>query len=157
MGVQKLYTCTASVRDPRRMRPEGGAVAEKTFVNPASVYAPTWQFNQAVKTRGGELLFVSGIVGYEPDGSIARGDLVRQAEVAFENLRTVVEEAGGTMRDVVKVTVFLGESFELHKDRLRPIRERYFTEDFPASTLVQVAGFANPDYLFEIEAFAVIG
>lgn len=132
-------------------------MVERTFINPPDMYAPTAQFTQAVKVTGGSLLFCSGVVGIEPDGTLARGDVVRQAEVAFENLGRLVEGAGGTLKDVVKVTVYIGVPFDPVKDRLRAIRARYFTEDFPASTLVQVAGFANPDYLFELEASVVLG
>jgi enamine deaminase RidA (YjgF/YER057c/UK114 family) len=42
------------------------------------------------------------------------------------------------------------------RDDLREVRARYFTHDFPVSTLVQVAGFAGPDYRFEIEAIAAV-
>lgn len=132
-------------------------MAVRTLVNPPDMYAPTAQYTQAIKVTGGSTLFCSGVVGIEPDGTIAKGDVVRQAEVAFENLRRLVEGAGGTLADVVKVTVYVGVPFEPVKSELRAIRARYFTADFPASTLVQVAGFANPDYLFELEATAVLG
>ena len=68
----------------------------------------------------------------------------------------VVRAAGGTLADVVKTTVYVWEDFLEYRDALRAIRSRYFTENYPASTLVQVVGFATPDYLFQIEAIAVI-
>ena len=129
----------------------------REFIDPPDIYRPTWQFSHAIRISGGDLLVCSGIVGLEPDGTIARGDIVRQAEVAFDNLRRVTEAAGGSLRDIVKLTVYLGEDFRIHRDQLREIRARHFTEDFPASTLVQAAGFASPDYLIEIDALAVIG
>jgi enamine deaminase RidA (YjgF/YER057c/UK114 family) len=70
------------------------------------MYRATWQFNQAVRIRGGDLLFVSGIVGLAPDGSIATDDIVEQSQVAFENLSMVLEEAGGSLADVIKVNVY---------------------------------------------------
>ncbi|TQM11592.1 RidA family protein [Pseudonocardia kunmingensis] len=127
----------------------------KTFISPTSIYAPTWDFSQAIKVTGGSLLFVSGIIGYRPDGTMPRG-LVDQAEVAFENLQQVLAAAGGAMADIVKVNVFVGEDYRLHRDEMREVRSRFFPRDFPVSTLVQVAGFANPDYLFEIEAIAAL-
>jgi enamine deaminase RidA (YjgF/YER057c/UK114 family) len=54
------------------------------------------------------------------------------------------------------VNVFVRDDFRLVRDDLREIRRKYFTGDFPVSTLVQVAGFADPRYLFEIEAIAVV-
>ncbi|MFC0680599.1 RidA family protein [Lysobacter korlensis] len=128
---------------------------EKRIINPSSIYAPTADFSQAIKVTGGSLLFVSGIVGYRLDGTMPQ-QAVDQADVAFQNLEKVLNEAGGSMADVVKVTVYLREDFRLHREQLRAVRARYFSSDFPVSTLVQVAGFANPDYLFEIEAMAVL-
>ncbi|MCH2442621.1 MAG: RidA family protein [Acidimicrobiales bacterium] len=120
------------------------------------MYRATWQFNQAVRIRGGDLLFVSGIVGLAPDGSIATDDIVEQSQVAFENLSMVLEEAGGSLADVIKVNVYVGESYSHRRDDLRKVRARFFTGDYPVSTLIQVAGFANPEYLFEVEAIAVL-
>jgi enamine deaminase RidA (YjgF/YER057c/UK114 family) len=128
----------------------------KTYLNPPEIYPPTAQFTQAIKVTGGSLVFVSGLVGYEPDMTIAKGDVVRQAEVAYENLRKVMEAAGGSLADVVKVTIYIGEDFQQRRDELREVRGRYFADRFPVSTLIQVAGFASHDYLFELEAVAVL-
>ena len=129
----------------------------KEFINAEDTYAPPWHFNQAVKvSEGSSMLFFSALAGYEPDGTLDRDSVVAQAEAAFENLRKVVEAAGGTLANIVKTTVYVREDFLVHRDALREVRSRYFIGDFPASTLIQVAGFANPDYLFEIEAIAVL-
>lgn len=129
---------------------------EKRIVVVPSIYPMTWQYSPAVSVRGGRTVYLSGIVGARPDGSLPSGDIVAQAELAFANLAAVIVAAGGSVRDIVKVTVYVGEDFPTHAAALREIRSRYFTADYPASTLVRVAGFANPDYLFEIEAVAVI-
>jgi enamine deaminase RidA (YjgF/YER057c/UK114 family) len=129
---------------------------EKTYVNPPDVYQVPWRMNQAIKVSGaGSLLFLSGIVGYELDGSIPK-DILTQADNAYASLQRIVEAAGGTLRDVVKTNVYVGEEYQIHKDELRDIRARYFTDDYPATTLLRVAGFANSGYLFEIEAIAVL-
>jgi 2-iminobutanoate/2-iminopropanoate deaminase len=128
---------------------------ERQGINPPDMYAPTWQFSQAVKVTGGTLVFVSGILGYRPDGVMPTG-IVAQAEGAFSNLRTVLRAAGGDLDDIVKVTVFVGDDYSAHRDELREIRARFFADTYPASTLVQVAGFASPDYLIEVEATAVL-
>lgn len=126
------------------------------FLNPSDIYPPTAKFTQAIKVTGGTLVFCSGLVGYEPDMKIAAGDVVRQAEVAYDNLRKVMTAAGGTLEDVVKVTIFIGEDFTQRRDELREVRTRFFGDHAPASTLIQVAGFASHDYLIEIEAVAVL-
>ena len=130
---------------------------KKELINAKDTYAPPWQFNQAVKvSAGSSMVFFSALAGYEPDGTLNAASAEAQAEAAFENLRKVVEAAGGTLDDIVKTTVYVREDFRVHRDALRKVRSRYFTGDFPASTLIQVAGFANPDYLFEIEAIAIL-
>ena len=52
--------------------------------------------------------------------------------------------------------MYVGADYLEHRAELRAVRSRYFAEPFPASTLVQVAGFANPDYLIEVEAVAAL-
>ncbi|UOQ87709.1 Rid family hydrolase [Agromyces endophyticus] len=127
----------------------------KQVIRPEGVYPPTADFSQAIRVSGGDLVFVSGIIGMRPDGSMPASTR-EQVELAFENLATVLDAAGATPSDVVKVNVFVGESFALMRDDVREIRARYFTHDFPVSTLVQVAGFASPEYRFEIEAIAAV-
>jgi enamine deaminase RidA (YjgF/YER057c/UK114 family) len=129
---------------------------EKSYINPPDVYKAPWRMNQAIKVTGaGSLLFLSGIVGTELDGNIPK-DIVSQAENAYASLKRIVEAAGGTLRDVVKTNVYVGEEYQIHRDELRDVRARYFTDDYPATTLLRVAGFANSGYLFEIEAIAVL-
>lgn len=130
---------------------------EKTFVNPPDIYPTPWRFNQAIRVKGaGSILFLSGIVGYNVDGSLPKG-ILAQAENAYESLKKVVEAGGGTLHDVVKTNVYVGEEYQIHKDELRDIRARYFDgDDVPATTLLRVAGFAQTGYLIEIEAIAVL-
>ena len=129
---------------------------KKTYINPPDVYTAPWKFNQAIKVSGaGSLVFLSGIVGYDMDGSIPK-DILTQAENAYASLKRIVEAAGGTLTDVVKTNVYVGEEYQIHRDELRDIRARYFVDDVPATTLLRVAGFANSGYLFEIEAIAVL-
>ena len=130
---------------------------DKTYINPPDLYKTPWKFNQAIKVTGaGSLVFLSGIVGYEVDGSLP-GDIVTQAENAYASMQRVIEAAGGSMADVVKTNVYVGEEYQIHKDELRDIRARYFNDEgVPATTLLRVAGFAQTGYLFEIEAIAVL-
>ncbi len=127
----------------------------RRIVVPEGVYPPTADFSQAIRVSGGDLVFVSGIIGMRPDGTMP--DTAReQIDLALQNLVAVLAAADAAPSDVVKVNVFVREDFRLVRDDLRELRRRYFTQDFPVSTLVQVAGFADPRYLFEIEAIAVV-
>jgi len=130
---------------------------EKTYVNPPDLYQTPWKFNQAIKVSGaGSLVFLSGIVGYEVDGTLPK-DIVTQAENAYASMARVMEAAGGSMRDIVKTNVYVGEEYQIHRDELRDVRARYFDDEgVPATTLLRVAGFAQTGYLFEIEAIAVL-
>ena len=130
---------------------------EIEHLNPDSVYEPPWKFTPAVKVRNaGTLLFLSGIVAFDQDGNIARGEIVKQAEVVYDNSRKIVEAAGGTVANIVKMNTYIGEDWRVHRDEIRDARLNVFPDDPPASTLLQVAGFADPDYLIEIEAIAVL-
>lgn len=142
------------------MRPtrhdQGVTAVDRRTIEVPSIYPMTWQYSPAISVSGGRTVYISGIIGARPDGSIPVGDIGAQAELAFANLEQVVQAAGGTMRDIVKVNVYVGEEYAGRAAELRTIRQRYFPTDYPTSTLVRVAGFANPDYLFEIEAIAVV-
>lgn len=125
---------------------------------PKDMYAPTWQFSQAIEvTAADRMLFVSGIMGFRADGSMPES-MVEQADQAYANLRSVLEAAGGTLADIVKVTVFVGDDYLANREAMRDVRARYFTQEpHPASTLIRVAGFAGESYRFEIEAIAALG
>ena len=85
----------------------------------------------------------------------AEGDEYAQAKVIFTKIRHLVEAAGGSMADIVKVTIFVTDITQ--RERVWQARREFFTGNFPASTLVQVAALANPSLKVEIEAVAHIG
>ena len=83
------------------------------------------------------------------------GDEYSQAKVIFTKIRHLVEAAGGSMADIVKVTIFVTDITQ--REKVWQARREFFTGNFPASTLVQVAALANPSLKVEIEAVAHIG
>jgi 2-iminobutanoate/2-iminopropanoate deaminase len=99
---------------------------------------------------------VTGGVAYLA-GMTARGDgdEYEQAKAIFTKIRHLVEAAGGTMADIVKVTIFVIDI--KNRERVWNARQEFFTGNFPASTLVQVAALADPSIKVEIEAVAHIG
>lgn len=106
--------------------------------------------------RAGNTIYLAGQVGIAPNGQLAGdGGFEAQAVEAFENLRRVLEAAGASLADVVKVTVLLVDRDTA--PQWREIRGRYFRENLPASTLIIVAGLADPRFLIEIDAVAVVG
>jgi len=85
----------------------------------------------------------------------ADGDEYAQAKVIFAKIRHLLEAAGGSMADVVKVTIFVTDITQ--REKVWQARREFFTGNFPASTLVQVAALADPLLKVEIEAVAHIG
>lgn len=107
--------------------------------------------------RAGEWLFLSGQLARGTDGRIAgKGDALVQTRQVLRNLKRVLDQAGATFDDVVKVTVFIKDMADFRK--IHDARLEFFSEDhLPASTMVQVSAFTEPEALVEIEAIALVG
>ena len=103
-----------------------------------------------------EFLFISGMVSRASDGKTIEGKgEYEQARIIFTKIRNLVEAAGGTTDDVVKITIYV-VNIKQNTEVWRA-RQEFFKGDFPASTLVQVAALGTPEILVEIEAVAHIG
>lgn len=123
-----------------------------TILNPPSIAAPVGAYSHAIVTpAGGRWLHVSGQVGIRPDGSLANG-FEAQAETVWSNLVAILEAAGMTVNDLVKVSTYLVSGDSLAA--LNPIRTRYLGAARPASTLVVVKSLAKPEWLIEVEVVA---
>lgn len=106
-------------------------------------------------TRVGNLLFISGQIAQDASGQVVgRGDIGAQAQQAFENLKTILTEAGGNMGQIFKMTTLITHPSYL--EAYRTVRNRYLKEPFPANTLHVVQALASPDWLIEIEAIAAL-
>ena len=100
----------------------------------------------------GDMLFTSGQLGLDPvTGALPEG-VEAQADQAIKNLRAVIEEAGMTLQNVVKTTVFLADINDFAA--VNEIYANYFTGEVPARSCVQAAALPKGG-LFEIEAIAV--
>jgi 2-iminobutanoate/2-iminopropanoate deaminase len=110
---------------------------------------PISHYTDAV--RFGDLLFVSGLTAHAQNGTlIGEGDAAEQTRQILENLGKVLEAAGATFADILKVTVFLTDIED--RARINPIRQRFFGAAKPASTLIEVSRLALPGMKVEIEA-----
>jgi enamine deaminase RidA (YjgF/YER057c/UK114 family) len=131
---------------------------ERKVINPW-----TWQdqfgFVQANAISGGNrVAYCAGQASVDDDGNpIHEGDMSGQINQSFDNLETVLEQAGATLSDVVRLTYYVTdvEAFFRAQETLRPRLTQANCR--PASTLLAVAGLAFPQLLVEIEATAVLG
>jgi 2-iminobutanoate/2-iminopropanoate deaminase len=126
--------------------------AEITQSNPSGVREPTG-YTHAIEIKGdARRLIISGQVGMAQDGGVpSTGE--GQIAQAFANLRAILSANGMTVGNIVKTTVFLTDRELL--SAFRAARSAVFADHAPASTLLFVAGLADPRFVVEIEAEAV--
>jgi 2-iminobutanoate/2-iminopropanoate deaminase len=107
--------------------------------------------------RAGDLIFISGQVARPLEGgkTLVGENEYEQAKQIFTRIELICEGAGGSLDDVVKLTIFMVD-IKKNTEVWRARRE-FFTGDFPASTLVEVRSLAGPETLVEIEAVAHLG
>ena len=123
----------------------------KTY-NPASISSSRSNYSHAVEVPpNARTLYISGQVPVAADGSTPEG-IEDQVVLAFDNVQTVLAEAGMSLDDVVRVNVYLTDEsyFPAFRDR----RNRLFTDHKAASTAVAIAALAHPQFKVEIEAVA---
>lgn len=128
-----------------------------TTMNPTTVASPGGNYSHAVRIETGEgvLLFVSGQVAFDADGTlVGEGDMSHQTEQVFENLKAVLEANGASFRNVVKISTFMTDIGQL--PAMRDVRARYLPDPPPASTTVEVSGLFRPEAMIEVEAVAAI-
>ena len=100
------------------------------------------------------LIFTTGQIALDPDGNVVYpNDAAKQAEYIYQALGTILEASGATFDDVVKTTIFLTDMDDF--PALSPIRNKYFRNAEPVSTLVEVSRLVKPGCCVEIEAIAV--
>jgi enamine deaminase RidA (YjgF/YER057c/UK114 family) len=125
------------------------------LINPEGLYEPP-VYTQLAVGRGSRVVFVSGQVGYDAEGSLVSEDVVEQAEQAFRNIRTAVEALGGSVQDIAKLTIFVvGHRPELAQ-ALLAARSTVLGDHKPASTFLGVEKLIQPEPLVEVEAIAVL-
>lgn len=123
---------------------------ERIIIDP-DPYEP---FRLAQGYRVGDLLFISGQAAIDQTGRIVGvGNFDTQAKQAFQNLDRVLVAGGSSMRNVIKVTIFLTDM--AYFDRIVELRGQWFTAPYPADTIVEVSSLYSPDAMIEIEAIAV--
>lgn len=102
------------------------------------------------------MVIISGQIALDNKGIlIGKDNLVEQEEQVFTNIKNIIEESGGTMDDVIKISIYMADI--THVQTIRDVRNKFFNQQKPpTSTLVQVNKLVRDDLLIEIEATVVI-
>jgi 2-iminobutanoate/2-iminopropanoate deaminase len=124
----------------------------RTAIQPASLPDPRPRFTTA--WRVGNTIYIAGQTASQGDGVIGPGDVQVQARTAFDRIRTILAEAGATMQDIVKLTVYLTDL--RYREPYGVVRTEIWPTDPPAATMLQVVALATPGALIEIDAVAVV-
>lgn len=102
----------------------------------------------------GDLLFISGQAGAGENGKIVEGGFRAQGEQAFANLRRALEAGGSSLKDVIKVTIFVTDMSNFAE--VVELRRKFFSAPYPADTIAQIQALYDPAALIEIEAIAAV-
>ncbi|MBS4049345.1 MAG: RidA family protein [Alphaproteobacteria bacterium] len=129
-------------------------MAIKNITSPKVKNAPPRTWTNCLMV--GNQFFISGMTAHDFEGNVVgRKDMYSQSKHTFEKIQALVEAAGGTMNDIVKMTIFVTDIGE-RKDVWRA-REEFFTGDFPACSLIGISALATPELKVEIEATGFVG
>lgn len=127
---------------------------QREYLEPTGLAPPPEPYAHAIRT--GNTVYIAGQVALDEENNVVGvGDPKRQAEQCWHNLRLAVEAAGGTVENIVKITIFLKDI--RHAGAEIEVRRRLFEEGlYPICTQVQVANLGWPELLMEIDAIAVL-
>lgn len=116
-------------------------------------FTKRYTFSPAV--RKGNLLFISGLTATDSQGNIVGlGDIVAQTRNIFDKMKELMEEAGGSMDDIVKTVDYV--TTKRGYKGTADVRREYFKNGFPAATGIVIKELLRPDALIEIDAIAVL-
>jgi enamine deaminase RidA (YjgF/YER057c/UK114 family) len=125
----------------------------RLLISSGSPYEPRIGFSRAV--RVGNFVSVAGTAPIGPDrGTVGLGDPAAQTRRCLEIIRATLEEAGASLNDVIRTRIFLTRIADW--ERVGEVHGEFFRDIRPASTMVQVARFIDPEWLVEIEVDALI-
>jgi 2-iminobutanoate/2-iminopropanoate deaminase len=135
--------------------------AKRTRINPDKLHVrkvgDKILYSQVMVVEVGDTrhIYIAGQTPRDRDGNcVAPGDVRAQIAQVGENIKDALEAAGATLADIVKTTTYVIDMDDYFKHQ--DVRMRYFGEATPTSTTVQVSRLSQPEFLVEIEAFAIV-
>ena len=112
-------------------------------------------YSPAVKVTGGATVYLAGVGATTDDaGRSLAGDFEGQTRATFERVRANLERAGGTLDDIVTMTVFIKDM--QYGTQFTQIRKEFFSRGFPCSALIGIDSLARPEMMVEVQAIAVL-
>jgi enamine deaminase RidA (YjgF/YER057c/UK114 family) len=127
-------------------------MSKRRLVSSGSPYEPVIGFSRAV--RAGKIVAVGGTTAGSGGKPVAIGDPAAQTRVIMEIMAKALEDAGASLKDVVRTRIYLVDI--AHWEAVGRVHGEFFGAIRPASSILQVTRFINPDWLVEIEADAVL-
>ena len=125
---------------------------KRTTYQPPTTFEPAGNtYSHGIIVETGRTLYVAGQTARDKAGNIVCvGDAAGQTRQVLENLKAVVEGAGGRMADVAKTTVYITDVND--RGAVGAVRREFFPSNPPANTLLIISALAAPEFLVEIEA-----
>jgi 2-iminobutanoate/2-iminopropanoate deaminase len=130
----------------------------KEYINPDNLFSSLpYGFSQVVIASGRRMVFISGQTAWDTQKNIVGGDsFLEQAKQAFRNLAKAMEAAGGTLKDIVALRIYVVDYEAESGTAVGVALREFFSGNPPASTWIGVSALAVPEFLIEIEATAVL-
>jgi len=126
------------------------------LINPDGLPTPE-SYTQVVAATGGRMVFIAGQVAEDAEGNLlGSGDLAAQARRAFVNVGLALAAAGARPEQVARITIYVVHHRPEYLPAIAEARIAVFGDHKPADTLLGVETLAEPGYLIEVEAIAVV-
>ncbi len=125
----------------------------KKVITPKNLHRP-FGYSHAIQIDN--TLYISGQIPLDQEMNVVgKKDMAVQTGLVYENLKKVLEDAGGNMTNIVMMNIYCTD-IEAFDKETRHLRRRYFGDYYPAVTAVEVKRLSRPDFMIEIEAVAVL-
>ena len=125
----------------------------KKVITPKTLHRP---FGYAHAIQIDNTIYISGQIPLDQElNVVGKDDIAVQTERVYENLKKVVEDAGGSMSNIVMLNIYCTD-IEAYDKKTKHLRKKYFGDYYPAITAVEVKRLYRPDFMIEVEAIAVL-
>lgn len=128
---------------------------ERRKISPPDMTPPMGSYSHgySVNVGAAQFIFVTGQIPIDHEANLVSDDIAVQTRFVFERVQSILQASGSSMRDVVKATIFLTDISDFGV--VSPIRNEFFKDSEPASTLVQVSALVREGCKIEVEVIAI--